>query len=112
MAAFAVYLFVPLYHAPAVAQVVPDGSLTLPCPLNGPHFVVPAGCGRTVGSNLFQSFSHFNINAGESVTFTGDASVVNLLTRVTGNEASNINGPLKTDGIPGVNFFLINRNGV
>ena len=41
-------------------------------------------------SNLFHSFSEFNINDGQTVYFLNPAGIENILTRVTGGNASNI----------------------
>jgi len=98
--------------AAARAQITHDGSLAMPCPLNGPSFVIPAACGRTVGSNLFHSFSQFNIQTGESATFTNLGGINNVLVRVTGDQASTINGTLATELGSTANFYLMNPNGV
>jgi len=98
--------------AASKAQIAHDGSLAMPCPLTGPNFVIPAACGRTVGSNLFHSFSQFNIQTGESATFTDLGSINNVLVRVTGDQASTINGTLTTELGSTANFYLMNPNGV
>ncbi|AFY55541.1 filamentous hemagglutinin family N-terminal domain protein [Rivularia sp. PCC 7116] len=61
-------------------------------------------------SNLFHSFSEFNINDGQRVYFVNPSGVENILTRVTGGNASNIFGALGVDGA--ANLFLINPNGI
>jgi filamentous hemagglutinin family protein len=61
-------------------------------------------------SNLFHSFSQFNINDGQRVYFANPAGVINILTRITGKDASNIFGTLGVDGA--ANLFLINPNGI
>ena len=60
--------------------------------------------------NLFHSFSEFNINDGQAVYFVNPDGVENILTRVTGGNASNIFGTLGVDGA--ANLFLINPNGI
>ncbi len=60
--------------------------------------------------NLFHSFSEFNINDGQAAYFVNPAGVENILTRVTGGNASNIFGTLGVDGA--ANLFLINPNGI
>jgi filamentous hemagglutinin family protein len=97
----------------ARGQVVLDGTLGPAGPRVGPNFVVPASVGKLAGTNLFHSFSQFNVNQGESVTFTApsDVAVNNVLARVTGGSPSNINGLLRS-AIPGANFYLINPSGV
>jgi filamentous hemagglutinin family protein len=68
------------------------------------------GGGLQRGSNLFHSFSQFNVDAGATVLFV-DPGVRNILTRVTGNQRSNIFGTLGVSG-GNANLFLINPNGV
>jgi len=95
------------------AEVVFDGSLgTHPNldPLTG-TIVIPDTRGTQLGANLFHSFSVFNVNTGESATFSGPASIANVLGRVTGPSASNIDGLLAST-IPGANLWLINPNGI
>ena len=74
-------------------------------------FNVPASSGKQVGGNLFHSFSDFNLDPGEAATFSGPASVHNVLTRVTGGSASSINGTIRCT-IPDANFYLVNPAGV
>ncbi|MEH2159872.1 MAG: filamentous hemagglutinin N-terminal domain-containing protein [Nostoc sp.] len=68
------------------------------------------GGGLQRGSNLFHSFSQFNVDAGATVLFV-DPGVKNILTRVTGNQPSNILGTLGVSGGK-ANLFLINPNGI
>ena len=71
--------------------------------------------GTQQGSNLFHSFLEFNVRQGRSVYFENPAGVTNILSRVTGNDPSNILGTLGV-GAPGAlgraNLFLINPNGI
>ncbi|AFY55540.1 filamentous hemagglutinin family N-terminal domain protein [Rivularia sp. PCC 7116] len=66
--------------------------------------------GARRNSNLFHSFSEFNINNGQAVYFANPDGVENILTRVTGGNQSNIFGTLGVDGA--ANLFLINPNGI
>src|SRR5712671_8197379 len=100
-----------LISVPVCAQVKTDGSLGARQTLSGPAFAIPASLGRQVGGNLFHSFSDFNIQAGESATFSGPTSVQNVLARVTGGSLSTINGTLRCD-IAGANLYLMNPAGV
>ena len=69
--------------------------------------------GKEVGSNLFFSFSSFGLATNESVTFTAPGmSIQNILSRVTGGSPSSIDGTIRTSGIPGANFFLLNPAGI
>ena len=74
-------------------------------------FTVTEADGTLSGSNLFHSFSSFNINTGESATFTGTSPINNVVSRVTGTESSTINGALNST-ITGANFYFMNPNGI
>ncbi|ABC30126.1 Large exoprotein involved in heme utilization or adhesion [Hahella chejuensis KCTC 2396] len=110
-------LFVTFYilflAKPSHAEIVFDGSVGDRAPgdvLSG-NSVIGENDGTKVGSNLFHSFTTFNINGGESVTFTSESpDIKNLISRVTGNSASLIDGELNTPDK--LNFWFINPNGV
>jgi len=67
--------------------------------------------GLTRGNNLLHTFLTFNIDAGESATFTGSNDISNIIARVSGDSASQIDGLLRST-ITDANLFLINPNGV
>jgi filamentous hemagglutinin family protein len=95
----------------ASAEIATDGTLGPATSLAGPNFSITADLGQQQGGNLFHSFSTFNINTGESATFSGPVTVNNILGRVTGGSASNIDGLLRST-IPGANLYLLNPSGV
>src|SRR5581483_4557817 len=98
----------------AHAGALTDGSVGAVQALSG-HFTVPESLGKRTGSNLFQSFSRFSIDPGESATFTtSTSSIRNVITRVTGGEASYIHGPLSLRAAGGAHpdFFFVNPAGV
>jgi filamentous hemagglutinin family protein len=66
--------------------------------------------GAIRGSNLFHSFQEFNIDNGSGAYFSNPESISNILSRVTGNNLSNILGTLGVLG--NANLFLINPNGI
>jgi large exoprotein involved in heme utilization and adhesion len=68
----------------------PSGALA------GPDVVIPDTVRQTRGTNLFHSFGVFNINTGESATFTGPPVIDNVLSRVTGGSQSFIDGLLRS----------------
>jgi len=76
------------------AEVILQGSNT---PLPGPAIIVNGNVGQTRGSNLFQTFSVFNILRApqqESVTFTSPTvngvavPITNVISRVTGGTSA------------------------
>ena len=73
--------------------------------------MIEAVYGQQVGGNLFHSFSQFNLTSTESASFRGPSSVQNILARVTGGSASQIDGLIRSE-IPGANLFLLNPSGV
>ncbi|MEB3281601.1 MAG: S-layer family protein [Lyngbya sp.] len=100
----------------ATAQIVPDNTLG-----NESSVVVPNQNIRNInsdridggavrGSNLFHSFREFNIDEGRAAYFSNPDGIVNILTRVTGENVSNILGRLGVLG--NANLFLINPNGI
>ena len=92
------------------AEVVTDGSLGASTRLSG-AMTIPQSLGTTKGDNLFHSFNRFNINTGESATFTGDSNLKNVISRVTGGQISIIDGLLKSQ-VGNANFYFINPAGV
>ncbi|MEM9274032.1 MAG: filamentous hemagglutinin N-terminal domain-containing protein [Cyanobacteria bacterium P01_F01_bin.143] len=98
--------------SPAKAQIVPDNSLgaenSIVTPQDALTDLIEGGAIRD--HNLFHSFSEFNINDGARVDFANPEGITNILTRVTGNNISEILGTLSIDG--GANLFLLNPNGI
>jgi filamentous hemagglutinin family protein len=94
----------------ATAEVVFDGTAGPAGTLSG-EMVIPDTQGTTVGDNLFHSFSTFNINSGESALFTGPSAISNIISRVTGANASTIDGSLNHN-MPNAHFWLLNPNGI
>ena len=66
--------------------------------------------GAIRGSNLFHSFREFNVGDRQRVYFANPAGVENILSRITGNDISDIMGTLGVDGA--ANLFLLNPNGI
>jgi len=95
------------------AEVVLDDTLggRSGRPLPGPNYLISDDLGQQSGANLFHSFESFNINFGESATFTGPISIENVIGRVTGTNRSWIDGALHSK-IPNANFYLLNPNGI
>ncbi|KOP23931.1 hypothetical protein AMR41_23615 [Hapalosiphon sp. MRB220] len=100
----------------AIGQITPDETLGNERSVITPNVNIqgtPAdqiNGGTIRGSNLFHSFSEFNIQEGQRVYFANPTGINNILTRVTGNNPTNILGTLGVNG--SANLFLMNPNGI
>src|SRR4028119_383803 len=97
------------------AQIVPDNTLGAESSVVTPDVIngIPSDRidgGATRGANLFHSFQEFNVGEGRGAYFANPTGIENILTRVTGNNTSNISGRLGVLG--GANLFLLNPNGI
>jgi filamentous hemagglutinin family protein len=95
------------------AQIVLDGKFGTSgaiTPINN-NFDISASLGKTVGNNLFHSFSQFDLVSGDIATFSGPANIQNILTRITGPNASSIDGTIRST-IDGANLFFLNPHGI
>jgi filamentous hemagglutinin family protein len=95
----------------AAQHITVAGGVAGPHPLSGPNYLIVPNLGKEVGGNLFDSFLSFSLTAGQSATFTGPATIRNIIVGVTGGSQSTINGPIRSD-IRGANLYLINPDGV
>lgn len=112
------------FASPVSAQIVPDNSLGSENSIVTPNVAVQDKIadliegGAIRGNNLFHSFEQFNVGDGTAVYFANPDGIANILTRVTGNNISEIFGTLGVlkdtashiDG--GANLFLLNPNGI
>ncbi|RUT08795.1 hypothetical protein DSM106972_008480 [Dulcicalothrix desertica PCC 7102] len=94
----------------SLAQINPDTTLpnNSSVRLEGNTSIIEAG--TIQGGNLFHSFKEFNIENNNEAFFNNAANIQNIITRVTGQSASSINGVIKANGE--TNLFLINPNGI
>lgn len=94
--------------------IATDGSVGAMQQLTGANIAISEQLGSRVGANLFHSFSNFNINPSQTVTFTEAApgALDNIFTRVTGGETSMIDGTLRVTPGGHANFFFFNPAGV
>jgi filamentous hemagglutinin family protein len=97
----------PVVHA----EVITDGSLGAKVELPGKDFQITPELGQQVGGNLFHSFQNFNLSEGETATFSGANSVQNIIARVTGGQASTIDGTLRST-IPNADLYFLNPYGI
>lgn len=74
-------------------------------------YTIDQASGETVGNNVFHSFTQFNVESGNTALFTASAGTENIISRVTGGNASQIDGSITSD-VAGANLWLFNPNGV
>ena len=109
-------IYVSLVLSSVRAQIIPDDSLGDENSVVSPDATIEETQadliegGATRDNNLFHSFSDFNVDDGSAVYFASPAGIENILTRVTGNDVSNIFGKLGVYGA--ANLFLLNPNGI
>jgi filamentous hemagglutinin family protein len=107
---------IALFNGSAFAQIVPDATLGSEGSQVTPNANIRGLPGDRIdggavwGSNLFHSFSQFNVNNGQRVYFGNPAGIANIFSRVTGSNISNILGTLGVDGA--ANLFVINPHGI
>jgi filamentous hemagglutinin family protein len=95
---------------PVQAQISADRSLPQNSIIQtaGDTFNITGG--SVSGTNLFHSFNEFSLNAGQTAHFQNAATIEQILTRVTGNNVSQIDGLIRANG--NANLFLLNPNGI
>lgn len=106
---------VPLVGAiasrPAFAQAIApaaDGTGTVVTP-QGSQFTITGG--TQAGANLFHSFQRFGLSQGQTAQFLANPQIQAILGRVTGGEASVINGLIQVSG-GNASLFLMNPAGI
>ena len=96
-------------HAQSITPAA-DGTGTLITP-NGNRIDISGGTLSTDKANLFHSFSQFGFNQDQIANFLSNPSIRNILGRVTGGDASIINGLIQVSG-GNSNLFLMNPAGI
>ena len=110
--------FASMQSVRAFDGIATDGTVGPVQVLNAPgvssNVTIQQGLGTTVGNNLFHSFSTFNIETGQTVTFKENVtnSLNNVISRVTGGGVSNLDGMLRSTPGGHADFYLINPSGV
>ena len=102
-------LFITSAIAPQVtAQISPDG--TTDTTVNSTDNVINIERGDRAGDNLFHSFEEFSVPNGSEAFFNNANDIVNIFSRVTGGDISNIDGLIRANG--DASLFLINPAGI
>ncbi|WP_250565587.1 filamentous hemagglutinin N-terminal domain-containing protein, partial [Adonisia turfae] len=105
-----------LWSEPIQAQLIPDQTLGAEGSVVSTDVLVKGSLadliegGAARGPNLFHSFDAFTVANDQRVYFANPAEIESILSRVTGNNRSDIFGTLGVDGT--ADLFLINPNGI
>ena len=94
--------------SPAKAQITSDGTTNTSISPTDKGFIIDNG--DRAGGNLFHSFREFSVLRGSEAFFNNANDVVNIFSRVTGGNISNIDGLIRANG--GANLFVINPAGI
>ena len=98
------------------AQILPDNTLGAESSIVTPDVTINGivsdriDGGAIRGNNLFHSFEQLSVLEGRGAYFTNPAGILNILSRVTGANRSEILGRLGVLG--NANLFLINPKGI
>ncbi|MEB3342261.1 MAG: CHAT domain-containing protein [Okeania sp.] len=75
------------------------------------RFDITGGKRSRDNTNIFHSFSEFSLTESQIVNFISNPNIENILTRVTGGDASVINGLIQVTG-GNSNLFIMNPAGI
>ena len=100
------YATLPWVHA----DIIHDQSFGAALTLTGTDYQINAEQGLQAGNNLFYSFSQFDLAAGESATFNAPSQTTNIINRITGGNASYINGLIRS--LSNADLYFFNPAGI
>ncbi|BAZ10154.1 hypothetical protein NIES4071_19680 [Calothrix sp. NIES-4071] len=107
---FATCIFIDGLKTSAQAQITPGANDTNTIVNQSGNTINITG-GTQAGANLFHSFEKFGVEQGQVANFLSNPSIQNIFGRVTGGDASVINGLIQVTG-GNSNLYLINPAGI
>lgn len=97
--------------APAAAQVIPaTDQVNTTVTASDRQFDIQGGIQS--GSNLFHSFETFDLQSGDIANFIAHPDIQNILGRITGGQASLIDGLIQVTGGNAASLYLLNPTGI
>jgi filamentous hemagglutinin family protein len=107
IAGLSFFLF-PLANSQAALPITSDNTLGTSVNKTGSTYDI--GGGTAKGSSLFHSFGLFSVPVNETANFLGAGGIVNILSRVTGGQPSQIDGRIQS--LSGANLYFMNPSGI
>ncbi|MBD2740388.1 CHAT domain-containing protein [Coleofasciculus sp. FACHB-1120] len=101
----------PTFAQAQSITTAPDGTNTN-VTTSGNQFNITGGKLSADGGNLFHSFNKFGLEQNQIANFLSNPSIHNILGRVTGGNASIINGLIQVSGSNSTNLYLMNPAGI
>ncbi|MEM9219385.1 MAG: filamentous hemagglutinin N-terminal domain-containing protein [Cyanobacteria bacterium P01_F01_bin.150] len=92
------------------AQIIPDSSLPTASVVTLADSIYTITDGSSRGANLFHSFDEFSVPDSSTALFDNALTIERIITRITGDNLSNIEGLIQANG--NADLFLINPNGI
>ncbi|MCT7983775.1 CHAT domain-containing protein [Laspinema sp. A4] len=98
----------PIQAQPITPAADDTGTIVNP---EGQQFNIEGGQLSKDGANLFHSFEQFGLDPGQVANFLSNPDIQNILGRITGGDASIINGLIQLSG-GNSNLYLMNPAGI